>query len=695
MEKIFNPGSIAIIGLSSKESNIPRLTLENMLRWGYRGRVFGINPRSDDPYVDGVKMYRSVSELPEVPDLVFAMIPAKHIPDMIEQCGKFGVTRMAIPSGGFNEFGEHGDTLAEQAIQKAEEYGIRFVGPNAICVANTYNGMCLPFAPIVKPPKGGISIISQSGGITLMILQYMKEENLGMAKFASIGNKLNLNEVDFLTYLGEDPETSIIFMYLESIPDGRALVEAAEKIDKPIVIYKANTTDSGNKAAMSHTAAVSNNEEIIDSAFERAGIIRVHTFHDFFSVAKAFQLPPLKGPRVMAMSPAGGLSVMMADLCEQAEFEFADPGEEFYKGLQQFSNAGVIRFSNPLDMGDLYDPKLVAHVICSVMHSDAVDGAFYVSFTPQMPKGKNVFRAMFRTDLSKEAWGAILSSGKPFAASIISPSLSDFKQAISVPLFNSPEELVRAMKAQMTYHKKKASQETPPALPEDVNMDAARSWMQSKKGDIGEDSLELLKSFGIPVFPSVVATDEGQAMSAADDMGYPVVMKVVSPHALHKSDAGGVVVGVTDAEAVKTAFQTIRENLEAYHTNAQFDGVRIQPMAQEGYDVFIGGKQDEAFGPVVFFGMGGIFVELFKDTGNALCPATHDQVRRRLERLKASTLLSGMRGQAPGDVDTFVDTIVRVSHVLHSFPQILELDVNPMRIYTKGGMALDARMRIA
>ncbi len=694
MKKIFNPESIAVVGLSSKESNIPRLTLENMLRWGYRGRVFGINPRGDNPFVDGIQMFRSVSDLPEVPDLVYSLIPAKFVPDMVEQCGRFGVTRMAIPSGGFNEFGSEGNSFAELTVQKAREYGIRFIGPNGLTVANTFNGLCLPFAPVVKPPKGGISIISQSGGIALMIMQYLKDENLGMAKFASIGNKLDLNEVDFLEYLGNDPETSIIFMYLESIPNGRLLIETAEKIDKPIVIYKANTTDSGKKAAMSHTAAVSNNDEIIDSAFEKAGIIRIRTFHDFFAVAKAFQLPPMKGKRVMAMSPAGGISVMMADLCEQAGFEFADPGEDFYKGLQKFTNAGVIRFSNPLDMGDIYDPKLVAHVFCSVMHSDAVDGAFYISFTPQMPRGRNVFRAMFRTDLSKEAWGAILSSGKPLAACLTSPSLSEFKQAINVPIFNSPEELIRAMSMQMKYHQQKKESRKEIATPFQADMEIARNWIKTRKGDLGEESLELLDAFGISTASSTVAGDENQAIAIAEKMGYPVVMKVVSPDALHKSDAGGVIVGVVDQESVKQAFRKIRKNLESYQASARFDGIRIQHMAKEGYDLFIGGKQDDAFGPVVFFGMGGIFMELYKDTGNMICPATHEQVRKRLERLKTFSWLKGMRGNAPGDVDMFVDMVVRVSYLLHTFPQIRELDINPMRIFLKGGMALDARMRI-
>lgn len=695
MEIFFYPDSIAIIGLSSKPNNIPRLTLENMLRWGYRGRIFGINPRGTDEFVGGVKMYTSLEELPRTPDLVYALIPAKYVPGVIEQCGKIGVKRMAIPSGGFNEFDKAGSRLADVALARARTYGIRFVGPNGLTVANTENGLCFPFAPMVKPPPGGISIISQSGGIAMMIMNYLKDEGLGMAKFASIGNKLDLNEVDFLTYLGQDPATSIIFMYLESITDGRALIEAAEKVDKPIVVYKANTTETGRKAAMSHTAAVSSDEDIINSSFERAGIIRIHEFNDFFAVAKAFQLPPMKGKRVMAMSPAGGVSVILADLCERAGFEFADPGREFYQGLQSYSNAGVIRFANPLDLGDIYDPKLVAQVICSTMHSDAVDGVFYVSFSPRLPPGENIFRALFRTDLSKEAWGTILSSAKPLAASLTSPNLSQFKRAINVPIFNDPEELVRAMSHQMRYHSRRLADPEKTTSIANWDIDPAKIWVGKKDpDDYGEETLELLEMFGVPVAVSNLATDAGQAVIAAEALGYPVVMKVVSSDALHKSDAGGVLTGIESAEQVEPAFDTIRQNLFKFNAGARFEGVRIQPMAKGGIDLFLGGKHDATFGQVVYFGLGGIHMELYRDVANTLCPATPAQVLEQLKKLKAFTLLKGYRGAPKGDIKAFVDLVVQVSRMLAELPSIVELDINPVRVFPKGALVLDARLRI-
>jgi len=479
MEKIFYPESIVIIGLSPKPNNIPRMILENLLRWGYRGRIFGTNPRSEYSHVDGIKMYKNIEDLPEVPDLAVCLIPAKFVPEYVDACGKFGIRRMAIPTGGFSEFGGEGKRLSDLLLQTARKHGIRFVGPNGIMVANTTNGLCLPFVPLFRPPKGGMSIITQSGGVGLMMWNLMMDEHIGMAKFASIGNKLDLDEVDFLEYLGGDPETDIICMYLESVVRGRDLAAMARRIGKPVVVYKSNTTSAGKKAAMSHTDALSNDEDIIDAAFEDAGIIRIRNYSDFMAVAKAFQIPPMKGNRIMVMSPAGGFSVIGADLCEESGFEFADPGEDFYRSLQDFANAGVIKFSNPLDMGDIYDPQMVAHVMVSVMHNENVDGAVFISQRPKMPEGENVFYSMFLTDLSKETYGAILSSGKPLGICLygLAGYMHQVKQNVNFPIFNSPEEMVRALAFQRDYHAKK--RESLVESPEIIDVAAAKAWMVS------------------------------------------------------------------------------------------------------------------------------------------------------------------------------------------------------------------------
>jgi acetyltransferase len=320
---------------------------------------------------------------------------------------------MAIPSGGFNEARGDGKRLADDLLAAAREYRIRFVGPNGLTIANTANGLCLPFTPLYRPPHGGMSVITQSGGLGLALWNLIADEHLGLAKFASMGNKLDLDEVDFLDYFAQDPDTEVICLYVESLGNGTALVEAAAACAKPVILYKANTTGAGSKAAMSHTAAMQNDEDVIDAALERAGVIRIDTFSDFVSVTKAFQLPPMRGNRIMAMSPAGGFSVIMADLCAKAGFAFADPGREFYEEVATYGNAGIIDVSNPLDMGDMYDPQATADIFHAALHNEQVDGAVYVNQWPRMPVGNDIFSKMFHTDLSQETTGAIRSADKP------------------------------------------------------------------------------------------------------------------------------------------------------------------------------------------------------------------------------------------------------------------------------------------
>ncbi|OHD64044.1 MAG: hypothetical protein A2176_05475 [Spirochaetes bacterium RBG_13_51_14] len=699
MEKIYYPQSLAIIGLSSKANNIPRLVLENLIRWGYKGRILGVNPRSEDLEVEGIRMYKKVGDLPIVPDLVYALVPAKYIPDIVDECGEFGVRHMAIPSGGFNELNQEGSKLADLLIEKAHRHSIRFVGPNGVTVANTDNGLCLPFVPSYPPPKGGLSIISQSGGVGLMLWNFMMDENVGMAKFASIGNKLDMDEVDFLEYFGRDPQTKIIGMYLESISRGKELLSAAEKIDKPIVILKSNTTSAGRKAAMSHTAALSNDDEIIDAAFARAGIIRIAHLNEFISLAKAFDLPPMRGNRLMMMSPAGGITVMMADLCEKIGFRFADPGKDFFNGLRGFSNAGVINFSNPLDMGDIYDPNLYTKIFYEVMHNDNVDGAVFVSQWPQMPRGEDVFYKMFHTDISKEATGTMLSSGKPLGACIfgLSGTISTIKKNINFPLFDSFEEMMFALKKQCDYQMRKLQKPREYHLPDKIDTAVAKKWVKDHPGDIGEETLELLSCYGISVAESAVEQDADKVVSISKKIGYPVVLKVVSPDALHKSEAGGVIIGLSDDQSVKESFEEIRKNLINYKSDARFQGVRVMKMAGDGYDMFIGGRHDPSFGPVVFFGYGGIYIEVFKDVKVLLCPAGREEIEDKVRELKSYKILKGARGKSEGNINAYVDMIHRVTLLLAQIPEILELDINPARILTDGSgiIALDARVRIA
>ncbi|MCJ7532025.1 MAG: acetate--CoA ligase family protein [Anaerolineales bacterium] len=698
MDKLFNPQSIAILGLSSKPANIPRLILENLIRWGFKGQIFGINPSAQEDHVHGIRLFKEIDELPLVPDLVVALIPAKYIPATIEACGKFGVKRMAIPSAGFNESGEAGEEIAALALKYTHQYGLRFVGPNGLTIANTANGLCLPFVPAYKLLRGEVSIITQSGGIGLSLWNRMIDEQIGMAKFASIGNKLDLDEVDFLEYFGRDSETRVIGIYLEGIPRGEKLLGAASKIDKPIIVLKANTTLAGRKAAMSHTAALQNNEAVIDAAFERAGILRVETFVEMIAVFKAFKLPPMRGKRIMAISPGGGISVMMADLCEKVGFELADPGETFYREISQYANAGVIAFSNPLDLGDVYDPQMYAHILHAALHNPNVDGAVFASMWAHMPKGEDVFNRIFHTDLAQVAPKVQLSSGKPLGVNLagLAREIAKVKKRVNFPIFNNIEEMINALNLQRLYYARQDAGVFEISQPLGIDIASVREWIREHRGTFGEEALELLSAFGIPVFESAVAKDVTEAVELAGRIGYPVVMKVISPDAVHKSEAGGVILGIKDEREVRQAFGTIRANLNHYKVGADLRGVQVMQMAGEGVDMFIGATRDASYGPVVYFGYGGIYVEVFNDTAIALCPSNRQEIEAKLKGLKSYKILQGLRGKALSDIGSYLDLIERISHLASVFPQIQELDLNPVRVFEQGhgAFVLDARIRV-
>ncbi len=699
MDHFFAPASLAVYGLSSKPGNTPRIIVDNCLRWGYRGRIFGVNPATDETDVGGIRVVRSAAELPVAPELAVVLIPARYVPAAVEDCGRAGITRLAVQSGGFNESSEGGMALAAQLRDAARRHGIRFVGPNGLTLADTASGLCLPFVPSFPVRRGTFSLITQSGGLGLFLWNLLESEQVGLAKFASIGNKLDLDECDVLEYLATDPSTRVIGLYLEQIGNGCRLVELAARIDKPVILYKANTTEAGSRAAMSHTASLAHDEAIIDTACARAGIIRIHHLHDFITTAKAFDLPPMRGKRIMVMSPAGGLGVAMADDCEQAGFAFADPGQAFYTELAGIANAGIIRLGNPLDMGDLYQIDKYPMMFSHVLASSEVDGAIYASQWPRMPAGgSDVFTAMFTTDISLELAGAMRSADKPLALVLYgdAPVIAALKARAPLPVFDGPEEAIRALRRQMDFHAHKAAgplqSDTPPPWP---RAEDARVWLNARAGLVGEEGLELLGLYDVPSPPALVARTAEEAEALAERIGCPVVLKVVSPAAIHKTEVGGVLVGIGSPEEARRGFTRIKDNLARHCPGAELAGVRVMAMAPAGLDFFIGGLRDPSFGPVVLFGSGGILVELFQDVERVLCPTSTAEIRAKLERLKAGRILAGMRGQPPIDPEPFIQAVGNVARLLVDCPRIVELDVNPVRILPTGALlALDARMRV-
>jgi len=407
----------------------------------------------------------------------------------------------------------------------------------------------------------------------------------------------------------------------------------------------------------------------------------------------------MRGKRIMAMSPAGGLGVAMADLCEHRGFAFADPGETFYRELQEIANAGIIRLSNPLDMGDIYQIDKYPLIFSHVLASPEVDGAIFVSQTPAMPtQGKDVFTAMFTTDLTLEMTGAVRSSAKPLALALYGDGqqVATLKKHCRIPVFNGLEEAISALHRQMSFHARQAGGAFQADAPQAwMPSDRGQEWLSRHDGAIGEEALEFLSFYGLANPRAEVTRSPEEAAALAESIGFPVALKVISPEALHKTEVGGVLLGIASREQAVAGFRQIQANLQHFAPGARFDGVRVIAMAGEGHDLFIGGLQDPSFGPVLFFGYGGILIEVLADVERVLCPSSRKEIREKLERLRAWRLLGGIRGQKTVDPEPFINLACTLSQVLALYPQIRELDINPVRICFDGTLlALDARMRV-
>jgi acetate---CoA ligase (ADP-forming) len=452
MEKMFYPESIAVVGASSSPRNMGRNIVENLLKWGYEGSVYPVNPRGEP--VLGLGAYGSLAEIPENVDLVVAFVPARAVPPVMDQCAEIGVTRMAIPSGGFSEYGGEGAELSSEVLSKAEKYGIRFVGPNGLTIINTDNNMCLPFLTMRKRTTGPISIITQSGGVGLSLIMMLDNSSAGFNKFISVGNKLDMDEVDFLEYLERDPGTGVIAMFLESIARGRRFFEVASAAAKPIVVYKANTTEVGHRTASSHTAALANDDAVVDGVLEQSNVIRVTAIDSLMSTARAFSLPPMTGSRLAVVSQAGGYTVLASDEACRHGFEFPPFTGEMLEGFREYVRSDVIRMGNPLDLGDIHSSDAIVYALDRIMAQDYIDGVAAVL----LRRADSGYTGAY-SGLSREVYGdigeIIKRYEKPLALVLLTQCqyLRDVQSRMDYPVFESPEEAVGALAALRDYYR--------------------------------------------------------------------------------------------------------------------------------------------------------------------------------------------------------------------------------------------------
>jgi acetyl coenzyme A synthetase (ADP forming)-like protein len=695
LESFFNPESVAIVGASSQKGKVGYEILKNMIDAGYKGKIFPINPKSQS--IEGLKCHPDLESLGVIPDLVIIVVPAKIVPGIVRQCAKVRARSVVIITAGFREVGADGRELEEQIIQIAKQTGIRIVGPNCLGVIVPANKLNASFGGEL-PAIGSIGYISQSGALLTAILDMANVNDIGFSKLVSIGNKADLNELDVIKALALDKDTKVIAGYLESISNGDQFVREVERIshNKPILLIKSGGTEAGAKAASSHTGSLAGGEAAYESAFLRAGIIRCSSIKQQFDFAQAFANQPLPtGPGVAVITNAGGPGIMAADAVEQYGLTFAKLTDKTIKKLSSRLPPAANLY-NPIDvLGDALADRY-EFALDTVLDDPNVN-IVLVLLTPQ---------AMTEPVATAEAIVSI-SHRKP-----IKPILTCFLGASKIregvkilrhgriPQIDASESAVATIKVMADYVRWRSRPKRVVKLfgvnRRKVETIVQRHLRQGIREIAENESKEILEAYGFVTPKGSIATTAEQAANIANQLGFPVVLKIWSPDILHKSDVDGVQIGLGNIKEVKDAFDLMMYRIPKKLPDADILGVLVQEMCGSGKEVILGMKRDPRFGPLMMFGMGGTMVEVLKDVSFYLAPLTAEEARQMLINTKTYQMLKGVRGEEGVDIDAVAEGLQRLSQLVTEFAEIQEMDINPYVVGPKGStpVAVDARISV-
>lgn len=695
LQSFFAPKSVAIVGASRQKGKVGYEILVNMISSGFEGKIWPVNRSTDS--IEGLKCYPDLTSIGQTPELVIVIVPAKSVLGVIEECAKIGTKAVIIITAGFKEVGEEGKKLEDEIVRVARRAGIRIIGPNCLGVTVTASKLNASFGGDL-PEVGGIGYLSQSGALLAAILDIAKANGIGFSSLFSIGNKADVDELDLVEALAEDPNTTVIAGYLENIKDGNAFVHAAEKIshEKPILLMKSGGTAAGARAASSHTGSLAGSEVAYEAMFARAGIIRCASITQQFDFAQAFANQPLpQGPSVVILTNAGGAGIMAADAIEREGLTFAKLSPETVEKLKT-KLPPAANFHNPVDvLGDALADRY--EFALDVLLDDPNVETVLVLLTPQaMTEAKETAEAIVRMSRRKP--------DKPIlacfmGASKVAEGVKVFRQA-KIPQYDSPEAAVATIKAMADYVRWRARPKRVvrlfPVNRRKVESIIERHLRQGAR-EIGEaESKEILEAYGFATPNGSIATTPEQAANIAEQLGYPVVLKIWSPDIVHKSDVGGVKVGLKSAQEVKDAFDLMMYRIPKKAPQAHILGVLVQEMCSSGREVILGMHRDPHFGPLMMFGMGGIMVEVLKDVAFYLAPLTEDEAKQMLMNTKTYQLLKGVRGQEGVDIEVIAEGLQRLSQLVTEFPQIQEMDINPYVVGLPGTtpIAVDARISV-
>ncbi|MBN1392983.1 MAG: acetate--CoA ligase family protein [Sedimentisphaerales bacterium] len=695
LRKFFNPSSVAIVGASRTKGKVGYELLKSMLDAGYKGSIFPVNPNTE--MIEELKCYPDLASIGQSPELVIISVPAQAVPAVMQQCAQVGTKAVIIITSGFKEVGKEGKELEERVVQIARQGRIRVIGPNCLGVIVPANKLNASFGGEL-PAEGSIGYLSQSGALMAAILDMANVNGIGFSKLVSIGNKADINELDVIKALADDDETRVIAGYLESIVDGNAFVREAEQISqqKPILLMKAGGTSAGAKAASSHTGSLAGSDVAYECVFERAGIIRCKSIKQQFDYAQAFSNQPLpEGARVAVITNAGGAGIMAADSIEQQGLSFAKLSDETAKKLADKLPASA-NINNPVDiLGDALADRY-EFVLDAVLDDDGVD-VVLVLLTPQaMTEPTATAEAMVRITSKKPAkpvLACFLGAGKiAEAAKILRKG--------KIPLYDETEKAVSTIKVMTEYLRWRNRPKRVIKLFA-VNRRKAENIIERylRRGvrEISEeDSKEILEAYGFVTPKGSIATTAEQAANIAQQLGFPVVLKIWSPDILHKSDVSGVKLGLNSATEVMDAFDLMMHRIPKQVPNANILGVLVQEMCRGGKEVILGMHRDPHFGPLMMFGMGGTMVEVLKDVSFYLAPLTAEEAKQMLIDTKTYKILKGVRGEEGVDIDTIAEGLQRLSQLVTEFPQIQEMDINPYVVGRAGttAIAVDARISV-
>lgn len=691
-----SPSSIAIIGASEKPG-VGKAIFSNILN-GYKGKIYPITPSSSSVF--GIKAYKSVLDVPEVIDLAVVATPNRTVPGVMEEIGRKDIKSSIIVSAGFKEVDESGAQLEKQIQDIGKKYGIRIIGPNCLGIMSLtdQNLMNLTFLKIT-PKYGEIALVSQSGAICAATVEDAIAQGIGFSKVISMGNKVDMSENDILELLEDDPYTKVIVMYLEDIHDGRRFMNIAKRITlekkKPIIVLKSGRTPEGAKAAMSHTGALMGSDEIYDAVFKQAGVIRVDTMQELFELATAFSKQPLPAHNkgVVIVSNAGGPAIISTDSCSKYNIKMADVSDSRDNISKVIPPHGSSR--NPVDIVGDADFNRFEKVLNEVLSNPNV-GSVVTMCTPSATLDYN--------ELAKTIIKTSKQTGKTMLAALMGLAEgTENKQILSdgdIPHFMYAEPAIRTLNSMYRFSEwlnKKKEEITQHSVNKEKVKEVLSSVSKQGRSNLLEDEgYAVLKAYGFPVPKSVLASTEQDAVKAASEIGFPVVMKISSKDIIHKSESGGVKVGLKNSDEVKDSFNSILHNVKNYNPDAKIEGVLVQEMITNSKELILGAKQDKLFGPLLMFGLGGIYVEVLKDVNFRLAPISKPESIDMVESIKTISLLKGVRGEKSSDLSSVVDCLLRLSQLVTDFPEIEEFDINPLLVLEegKGSRVVDVRIGI-